>query len=183
MALESACIPIPSEVIMPFAGFLVTGGKFNFWLVVLVGALGNLIGSLSMYGLGFWGGEVVIRKLIRVWGKFILISEKDFALSKSWLVRFGLPVVALSRVLPVVRTFISLPAGVAKIDLTLFTALTFGGSLIWSAFLTYIGVLLGENWQNIEPAFRKFDIFIVLGAIILAGLFFYHKSKEIVRAR
>ncbi len=178
MAIESASIPLPSEIIMPFAGFLVTQGRFDFWLVVLVGAFGNLVGSALMYWLGYWGQEAVVKRLIRNYGKFVLVSEAEFEKAEKWFNRWGEWIVFVSRVLPVVRTFISLPAGIAKVNFWHFSFLTFLGSIIWSALLTYIGVVLGENWKNIEPIFRKFDFLIVLIVIILVGFFLYHKSKE-----
>lgn len=178
MAIESASIPLPSEIIMPFAGFLVTQGRFNFWLVVLFGAFGNLVGSWLMYWLGYWGHERVVRRLIRNYGKFILISEHDFERAKEWFSNYGDWIVLGSRVLPVVRTFISLPAGIAKVNFWRFSALTFIGSIIWSILLTYVGVALGENWKNIEPIFRKFDVLIAVVGVILVGLFLYYKSKE-----
>lgn len=178
MAIESASIPLPSEIIMPFAGFLVTEGRFNFWLVVLVGAFGNLVGSWLMYIIGYWGQEPVVRRLIRSYGRFILVSEHDFDRAKEWFYRWGDLIVFISRILPVIRTFISLPAGIAKVNFWRFSILTFTGSVLWSALLTYIGVLLGENWNNIEPIFRKFDILIVVVAVGLAGVYVYHKFKE-----
>lgn len=181
MAIESASIPLPSEIIMPFAGYLVTQGRFNFWLVVLVGAFGNLVGSWLMYCLGFWGHERVVRKLIRNYGRFILVSEHDFDRAKNWFYKFGDLIVFGSRVLPIVRTFISLPAGIARVGFWRFSILTFFGSFIWSALLAYVGVVLGENWKNIEPIFRKFDVLIVVVTVMLVGLFLYHKSKEFAR--
>jgi membrane protein DedA with SNARE-associated domain len=181
MAIESASIPLPSEIIMPFAGFLVIQGRFDFWLVVVAGALGNLFGSWLMYGLGYWGHERVVRRLIRNYGKFILVSEHDFDRAKEWFYRFGDWIVLISRVLPVVRTFISLPAGIARVNFWRFSVLTFLGSFAWSALLTYIGVVLGENWNSIEPIFRRFDILIALIGVVLVGLFLYHKSREFAK--
>lgn len=178
MAIESASIPLPSEIIMPFAGYLVIQGRFNFWLVVVSGALGNLFGSWLMYWLGYWGHERIVRRLIRTYGKYILVSEHDFERAKGWFSHYGDWIVLGSRVLPVVRTFISLPAGIAKVNFWRFSILTVLGSLVWSALLTYVGVLLGENWKNIEPIFRKFDVLIAVAFVVLAGLFLYYKSKE-----
>lgn len=179
MLIESASIPLPSEIIMPFAGFLVNQGRFNFWLVVLTGAAGNLAGSWVMYWFGYWGQETVVRRLVRRWGRFILVSETEFDRAERWFNKWGDWIVLISRILPVIRTFISLPAGIAKVNFWRFSFLTFFGSMVWSAFLVYIGVVLGENWNSIEPVFRKFDILIVLLTIILIGAFFYHKFKEI----
>lgn len=177
MAAESALIPIPSEIIMPFSGFLVTEGKFNFWAVVIIGAAGNLAGSWAAYALGYWGHQSLVKKLVRKYGKWILLTEDEFDKAINLFAKYGQWVAAVSRVLPAVRTVISLPAGIARLSFAKFSALTFFGSLIWSGFLTYLGVLLGQNWQIIRPYFRKFDIVIIAIFIILAGLYIYHKVR------
>lgn len=183
MTIESASIPLPSEIIMPFAGYLVTEGRFDFWPVVFVGALGNLVGSWIMYWLGYWGQGVLVHKLIRNYGKFVLVTEEEFERAERWFKRYGDLIIFVSRVLPVIRTFISVPAGIAKVNFVRFTILTFAGSFLWSALLTYIGVILGKNWDNIEPFFRKFDFIILFIAIILASIFLYHKYKELRKAK
>lgn len=167
MTAESCLIPIPSEVTMPFAGFLVGQGILNFPLVVLVGTLGNLAGSLLAYWLGYAKGEPWIRTAIRKWGKWLLLKESDFDKGKDWLTRYGSPVVFVSRLLPIVRTFVSLPAGVAKNNIVSFSILTFIGSLLWSTLLAWLGLQLGANWTAIEPVFRKFQ-YVIAGLIILA---------------
>lgn len=177
MTLESALIPIPSEVTMPFSGSLVTVGRFNFWLVVLAGTLGNLVGSLMAYALGWWGQEAVVRQVIKRYGKYLLISEHEYDHSERWFRKHGEIIVFVSRVLPVVRTFISLPAGVAKMNLVKFSFYTTIGSLIWSYFLTMIGVSLGSNWKLLEGYFRKFDFVIVVGLTILALWYIKRKLK------
>jgi len=161
MALESANIPIPSEVIMPFSGFLAAQGIFNFWLVVFIGALGNLAGSLFSYWLGF-----LIRKGVLHWDNHRV--SKGVEQARKWLDKFGDLAILISRVLPVVRTFISFPLGVLKTkSLKWFSILTFIGSFIWSAFLTWLGLILGKNWGILENYFRKFDYLIVI--LILGG--------------
>ena len=177
MAAESALIPIPSEIIMPFSGLLVYQGKFSFWLVVTTGALGNLVGSLAAYWLGYWGQDHLVRKLIQKWGKWLLISLDDYEMATKWFQRFGSPIVLVSRVLPVVRTFISLPAGIIRFPLLRFCILTFVGSFLWSTILTLIGLKLRENWHLIGPYFRQFDIVIVVGFIILAAVYIYRKLR------
>ncbi|MGD8744674.1 MAG: DedA family protein [Candidatus Woesebacteria bacterium] len=171
MTAESALIPIPSEVTMPFAGFLAGRGLVDFWLVVTIGAFANLFGSLIAFWLGVVKGEKWIRTAIKKWGKWLLIKESDFDTAKEWFKKYGQMVAFTSRLLPVVRTFISLPAGIAKMDVKLFSFLTFLGSFIWSAFLTYLGLKLGQNWLAIEPYFRKFQ-FLIVGAFILAAGFY-----------
>lgn len=175
MTLESALIPIPSEAIMPFSGFLVAQGRFNLVAVVVVGAFGNLFGSWLAYWLGYTKGEKYIRKLVVKYGKFILLTEEEFDSSLKVFNKYGQWVAGISRMLPAIRTVISLPAGIAKLDFWKFSALTFFGSLIWSFILAYIGLILGKNWEAIRPYFRKFDIVIVIIAIILVGAYLYHK--------
>ncbi len=175
MTLESALIPIPSEVTMPFSGSLAAAGKFNFWLIVAAGTLGNLVGSMLAYFLGAWGQEAVVRKVIVKYGKYFLISEHEYDHSERWFRKHGEIIVFVSRVLPIVRTFISLPAGVAKMNLTKFILYTTVGSLIWSYLLTNIGIMLGNNWQSLEVYFRKFDLVIV--ALLLGAIFFYVRRK------
>ena len=175
MTLESALIPIPSEVIMPFSGFLVSQGRFSLWTIAVVGALGNLTGSWIAYAIGYWGHKALVRKLVIKYGKFILLTEDEFDQAINLFSKYGQWVAAIARVLPAVRTVISLPAGIAKLPFWKFSLLTFFGSLVWSFFLGYIGLKLGENWQTIRPYFRKFDIVILALTIILVGLYVYHK--------
>jgi membrane protein DedA with SNARE-associated domain len=179
MTLESALIPIPSEVTMPFAGFLVQQGKLNFWLVVFAGAFGNLIGSLIAYGIGFYLEEHIIIKLIKKYGKFILLSVHEYEKSVSWLKKYGDYVAFFSRMLPAVRTFISLPAGLSEMNIWKFSFYTFIGSFLWSLLLTYIGVYFGKEWHSLEPIYRKFEI--VIFAVFLVGVLWYinHKLKII----
>lgn len=178
MTLESALIPIPSEITMPFAGFLAGKGIMDFWIVVLIGSFGNLIGSLMAFKLGEYKGEDWIRSAIKKWGKYLLIKENDFDRAKKWYFDYGPLVTFTSRLLPVVRTFISLPAGISKMNIISFSAFTFIGSFIWSALLTYLGYKLGQNWLAMEPYFRKFQFLIVAFFVIGAILYFYHHTKK-----
>ena len=178
MTAESALIPIPSEVTMPFAGFLAGLGYINFWVAIFVGALGNLVGSLLAYWLGFKMGEVWVRGAIKKWGKYLFIHESDFDKSLKWFTKYGQTVTFTSRLLPIVRTFISLPAGIAKMNLKLFSLLTFIGSFFWSGVLAYMGLKLGQNWQAIEPYFRQFQFVIVGIFVLLATLYVYRHLKK-----
>lgn len=178
MAIESALIPLPSEIIMPFSGYLVATGQFNFFLVALSGAVGNVIGSLVAYGLGFWGHERIVRRFVRKWGKWILLTEEELDQTEKLLHKYKDWVVVGSRVVPGIRTVISLPCGIAKLPLWRFIILTFFGSLLWSAFLTLIGVVLGKNWKSIGPYFHKLDAVIVVGIIAVIGFYIYHKLKK-----
>jgi membrane protein DedA with SNARE-associated domain len=178
MTAESALIPIPSEVTMTFAGFLCGIGVLNIWVAILIGALGNLFGSLLAFWLGRRMGEEWIRVAIRKWGKWILVHEKDFDTSLKWFEKYGQGITFASRLLPIVRTFISLPAGIAKMDAKKFAIYTFIGSFIWSGVLAYLGLKLGQNWTAVEPFFRKFQ-FIIIGLGVLAVVFYiYHHLKK-----
>ncbi len=162
MLLESANIPIPSEVTMPFAGFLASSGKFSFWIVVLVGALGNLVGSLISYWIGLKGG----RPFLERHGKYFFVNIKDLEKGDRAFKNHGLKIAFWSRLLPVVRTFISLPAGINRASLKGFALYTFLGSFIWSALLAYVGFWAGENWQFLHPIFEKLS-FLILSLLVL----------------
>lgn len=178
MTLESALIPIPSEVTMTFAGFLSGIGILNIWVTILLGAIGNTIGSLLAFWLGRKMGEEWIRVAIRKWGKWLLMHEDDFDKALLWFNKYGQGITFASRLLPIVRTFISLPAGIAKMDIKLFTLFTFIGSFIWSAILAFLGLELGENWQVIEPFFRKFQYVIIAGFAVLIVLYVVRHIKK-----
>lgn len=167
MAIESACIPLPSEVIMPFAGYLVFRGEHALWAVALAGALGCVAGSIPAYYLGRFGG----RPLIERYGKYVLMSPRDLDLADRWFSRHGEATVFFARLLPVVRTFIAFPAGVARMEMKRFLAYTFAGSLPWCLALAYMGMILGEKWPVLRDSFHKFDLLI--GAVLLAGLLGY----------
>ena len=167
MTAESALIPIPSEVTMTFAGFLCGLGVMNIWAAILIGAIGNLTGSLLAFWLGRKMGEGWIRMAIKKWGKWLLIHEKDFDTALRWFGKYGQGITFGSRLLPIVRTFISLPAGIAEMDTKKFALYTFVGSLLWTAVLAYLGLKLGQNWTAVEPFFRKFQ-YVIVGLFVLA---------------
>ena len=144
MVLESACIPIPSEVTMVFGGFLVSRGDLDFVLVAMIGTIANVIGSWLAYWVGYAGG----RPLINRWGRYVLLREHELDRAHEWFERRGELAVFVSRLLPVVRTFISLPAGVARMNFWKFTLFTFLGCLPWTFALTWAGMLLGRNWET-----------------------------------
>jgi membrane protein DedA with SNARE-associated domain len=167
MAIESACIPLPSEIIMPFSGYLVFTGRFDLVLVATAGAIGCNLGSSLAYVVGYYGG----RPLVEKWGRYVLISRHDLALVDRFFTRFGSPTVFLCRLLPVVRTFIALPAGIARMPQLKFQLYTFLGSWPWCFALAYIGLRLGERWDS-DPAlrdfFHRFDAAIVVVIVIAA---------------
>jgi membrane protein DedA with SNARE-associated domain len=161
MAIESACIPLPSEVIMPFSGYLVYTGQFNLWLVALVGAVGCNVGSELAYEVGYYGG----RRMVIRYGSYILLTQKELDWADHFFARFGDLTVLISRMLPVVRTFIALPAGVARMPRLRFHIYTFVGSFPWCFGLAYLGMKAGENWKYLGKYFHEFDK--VIGAVIL----------------
>lgn len=167
MALESACIPIPSEFIMPFSGFLVATGEMNFWLVVVIGSLGNLAGSWLAWWIGYKGG----RPLVEKYGKYILLSHHDLDSADKYFKKYGQSTVLFTRLLPVIRTFISLPAGIAKMNFRKFSLYTIVGVIPFTAALTYAGLKLKENWDGLQPYFHKFDLIIVL--FLVLGIIWY----------
>ena len=178
MAIESACIPLPSEIIMPFSGYLIHKDIFNFWLVSLAGAIGCLLGSLIAYCVGHWKGEGWVRWLIKKYGKYILVFEYELDDAIHWFKKYGSAIAFTSRLLPVVRTFISLPAGISGMDIKKFAFYTFVGSFIWSMILAYVGIKLGENWDTLGVYFHKFDAVIFLAFLALGGFYIYHKLHK-----
>ncbi len=181
MTLESALIPIPSEVTMTFSGYLVSNGSLSFILVVVVGTLANLVGSLLAYYLGYFLEETILLKWVQSYGKFILLSEHDYQVANKWFVKYGDKIVFISRLLPGVRTVISLPAGVFRMNLKKFVIYTTIGSLLWSALLTYVGLVLGKNWNRLEPYYHKFEI--VIGFILVIFFLIYLEKHLNFRKR
>jgi len=177
MAIESINIPLPSEVIMPLSGALVASGRFDFWAVTLAGAIGNVIGSIGNYYLGAYGG----RPFIERYGKYLLIRHEDLELADRWFAKYGLAAVFFGRLLPVVRTFISFPAGVSKVPMGSFVVLTFLGSLMWSALLVYLGMTFGEHYEDaIRPIFQRFDVLI---GLILVALVVWYVARHLRRGQ
>jgi membrane protein DedA with SNARE-associated domain len=167
MAIESACIPLPSEIIMPFSGYLVFREDFELYRVALAGGFGCVLGSIPAYYVGLYGG----RPLVERYGKYVFVSHRDLDLADRWFDRYGDWAIFFSRLLPVVRTFISFPAGVAKMNFPRFVAYTFLGSFPWCLGLAYIGMKLGENWDTLGVYFHRFDM--VIGAFIAFGVIYY----------
>lgn len=171
MAVESACIPLPSEIIMPFSGYLVTTGQFTMLGVTLAGAVGNVIGSIIAYYAGIWGG----RPFVERYGPYFLVSRRDLDVADRWFHTYGEAAVFFSRMLPVVRTFISLPAGIARMNFPRFVLFTFIGALPWCYLLAYIGLKLGERWEGLHEYFHQLDLVIGAGlAVALAWFLWSH---------
>ena len=167
MAIESACIPLPSEIIMPFAGYLASQGHFGLIAAATAGALGCNIGSAVAYAVGRHGG----RQFVERWGGYFLVTKRDLAWADRFFARYGSLAVFIARLLPVVRTFIALPAGIAGMPLAKFHIYTFLGSWPWCLGLAYLGMKLGENWRSLGKYFHQFDA--IIGVIILAGIIWF----------
>ena len=177
MAIESACIPLPSEIIMPFSGYLVYTGRFELWAVAVAGAVGCVLGSLVAYWVGMYGGRPVIER----YGRYVLISLHDLNLADRWFAQRGEMIVFASRLLPVIRTFIAFPAGVARMNLTRFVVYTFLGSLPWCLGLAYVGQILGEQWDKndaLKTWFHRFDFVIgIIGVLAVAWWVWRHVAE------
>jgi membrane protein DedA with SNARE-associated domain len=179
MTLESAGLPIPSEVIMPFAGYVVWEGGLTLIGVTLAGTLGCLAGSLIAYYIGLWGG----RPLLERYGKYVLISKRELDLADRWFGKYGDRAVFVSRLLPVVRTYISFPAGIVNMDVKKFSLYTVLGSLPWCFGLAYIGVLLGPHWEDIKGLFVYLDVLVIVGIIALVVYLIYHRERIVSHIR
>jgi membrane protein DedA with SNARE-associated domain len=171
MAIESAMIPLPSELILPYAGFLVsdpskleplTHGQWGYWIVVIVATIGNTLGSLVGYAIGAWGG----RPFLERYGKYLLIRPHEIELAERFFERYGAATAFFSRLLPIVRTFISFPAGVARMPLPKFIAYSTAGAFLWSMLLVFAGVQLGKRWEDIRHALQPFDLLIAVVVVL-----------------
>ena len=171
MFIESCGIPAPSEAIMPFAGYLVSTGKMSFVIIVILGTLGNVLGSLLAYYIGFRGG----RPLIERYGKYIFLSPHDLDRADAWFARRGELTVFVGRLLPVVRTYISFPAGIARMKVWRFTLFTTLGVLPWTILFGWLGMYLGRNWQLIRERLHGFDMFVLALIIIVIGFWLVKK--------
>jgi membrane protein DedA with SNARE-associated domain len=178
MAIESAMVPLPSELILPYAGFLVsdptkleplTRGPWSFWIVVIAATIGNTIGSLIGYAIGAWGG----RPFLERWGRYLLIREHELDLADRVFARYGPATAFVSRLLPLVRTFISFPAGVARMPIGTFIAFSTAGAFLWSILLVWAGVQLGARWEDIRHALQPFDLLIAVAVVGLIVLFIW----------
>ena len=172
MAIESACIPLPSEIIIPFAGYLVQQKVFTLSKVTFAGAFGCVVGSIAAYYIGKWGG----RPFVERYGRYILISKNDLNRADEWFNKYGDISIFFSRLLPIIRTFIALPAGIARMNFLKFVVYTFLGSLPWCFGLAYIGFIMGGHWKDIRVYFHKFD-FLIGGIILL--LFIWYVWRHI----
>ncbi len=184
MAIESAMIPLPSELILPFAGFLVsdptaveplTHGAWDFWLVVIAATIGNTIGSVIGYFIGAWGG----RPFLERWGKYLLIRPHELDRAHDWFERYGEAAVFFSRLLPVIRTFISLPAGVVRMNFGTFTLYTVLGCLPWTFALAWLGYELGDRWETVDRIMRPISLVLAVAFAAFAAWFVVHRIRRI----
>lgn len=181
MTIESAAIPIPSELILPFAGWSVARGlvepltrsEWTYWGAVAAGLIGNTLGSLASYLVGAFGG----RPLLRRYGRYVLISAHDLETADRWFARWGDLTVFFSRMLPVVRTFISVPAGVARMPLWRFLLFSIAGALPWVMLLVWAGMVLGENWAEVKERLRGLDYLVAAGFAALVALFIWRHLR------
>ena len=174
MAIESMILPLPSEAVMPFAGFLISEGKMNFFAVIMASTLGSIIGSLTSYYIGKYGGNAILKRF----GKYILLNEGHLIKTEEFFAKYGGKTVFIGRLIPVVRHFISIPAGIARMKLPQFILYTVLGAALWNGFLAYVGFLLRNNWKEIEHYTKFFDIAIVVGSIIFIIWFLYKRKKH-----
>lgn len=177
MAIESACIPLPSEIIMTFAGYLVATGQLNLWMVATAGAIGCNLGSIVAYEAGKRGGRPIVER----WGRYILIDKHDLDRADVFFAKHGSVAVLVGRLLPVIRTFIAFPAGVARMPLGKFHFYTFIGSWPWCYMLAWVGMKLGNAWDKdprVKAAFHDAHL-IIAGVILVLGVWFvWHKLRK-----
>lgn len=182
MAIESAAIPLPSELILPFAGWVVsrglteplTGSAWSYWGAVVAGVVGNTLGSLVAYYVGMYGG----RPLLERYGKYVLISHHDLDVADRWFSRWGEATVFFSRMLPIIRTFISVPAGISRMPVWRFTLFSILGALPWVMLLVWGGVVLGDNWLQVKSALRGLDYLVAAALLAAVGLFILRHVRK-----
>ena len=180
MAIESACIPLPSEIIMPFAGYLVSTGRFDLYLAATAGAIGCNLGSIVAYEIGKRGG----RPMAERWGKYLLIGSGELDAADRFFARWGSMAVLIGRLLPVIRSFIAFPAGVARMKLVPFHVYTFVGSWLWCFGLAWVGMKLGDKWDSdprVKAAFHSADLLIGVVLIALVGFYIWHRVRGLKR--
>lgn len=175
MAMESACLPVPSELIFGFTGYLVYLGRLDFTAAVLAGVAGGLLGSILAYLVGYYGGP----SLVAQYGKYVLLSANHVKTAQKWFDRYGLKAAFFSRLLPVVRTFVSLPAGFARVNFIKFSLLTVLGSVPWTIGLIYAGKLLGENWRQISAAGHNAALAVAGGLLVIAAYNFWKNRNQL----
>lgn len=170
MMLESMIFPVPSELVMPFAGFLVAQGSFNGFLVILTSTLGSITGSLIFYYIGKTGGYTLVQR----YGKYVLVDTEDIKKTEAWFNKRGDLTIFLARLIPVVRHLISLIAGIGNMNVKKFTIYTILGAALWNGILTYLGLYLGQHWNDVSQYLEGLDILIII-LLILGCLYFVYR--------
>ena len=178
MIIESFFVPFPSEIIMPFSGFLASSGQFTVWGIALVGGIGSYIGTLPFYFLGLVGGDSVVRKFLKKWGKWLMVTEEDLDKSNDLFNRKGNFLILFGRLIPGIRSVISIPAGISKMRFLTYSAYTLAGSIFWSFILGYFGFVLGENWEIVGGYLQKFKYLIIIVLVIIGVWFIWSKLKK-----
>ncbi len=180
MLIENLFPPIPSELVMPFAGFLAAQGRMDFWTAIFSGSVGSVLGALILYYFGVWADEAVIRALIRRWGRFIGTNEGELDRAMAFFARYGEAVVFFGRLIPIIRSLISIPAGMKRMALGRFLFFTTVGTLVWNIALTLAGLWLGARWEEVL-AFLKVYQNLTLAVCVIAVLAFV--GARIARTR
>jgi membrane protein DedA with SNARE-associated domain len=170
MMLESMIVPVPSEFVMPFAGFLVAQGNFNFLLVIVASTLGSITGSLIFYYIGKTGGYTLVQK----YGKYVLVGTEDIKKTETWFKKRGDLTIFLARLVPVVRHLISLIAGIGNMNVRKFTIYTILGATLWNGILTYLGLILGQHWNEVSQYMENLDLVIII-LLIVGCLYFVYR--------
>lgn len=183
MAAENIFPPIPSEAVMPMAGYLTTTGRFNLGLTILSGVLGSLIGAVVLYYIGVWAGNLAFKSFLDRYGRFFMTTSKDLEAAEKWFEKHGEKSVLLTRIIPIVRSIISIPAGFIKMPIKKFMIFTTVGTTIWTTFLTVVGVVLGENWDKIGPVMKKLDFLVVGIFVVLVSYYVYRKVSNSKKAK
>lgn len=178
MAAENIFPPIPSEAVMPLAGYLVTTGRFSFFLTIFFGVLGTVIGAVVLYLIGIWFGNLKFRNFLERYGRFLMTTSGDLDAAEKWFEKRGEKSVLLCRMIPIVRSIISIPAGFVRMPLKRFIIFTTIGTTVWTTLLTVAGVVLGENWEKVGPIMGRFDV-VVIGVLgVLVGYYIFRKVSN-----
>lgn len=179
MAVETIFPPIPSELVMPMAGFLTADGTMNFWGVVLSGTLGSVVGAMVLYWAGLYANETIVRRLVRRYGRYFLIDENDVNKTLATFTRFGPVAVFIGRLIPLVRSLISIPAGMERMNPVMFVALTTLGTALWSGILTYAGMVLGQNWSQVVEWISQYQKVVLVVVGVAAIGFVVYKLRQV----
>jgi membrane protein DedA with SNARE-associated domain len=179
MFLECLFPPIPSELLMPFAGFLASQGHFSFSGILLAGTAGSLLGALALYYLGHYVGEPLIRTFLRRYGRYLLVTERDFNRSLDFFERYSESIVFLGRFIPLIRSLISIPAGINRMPMSRFVLFTALGSGLWNGLMSYIGVILGENWTKLLVFVKQYELFMLTALVVVAVLFVFKRIVQL----